>query len=71
MSNTQNIYLNDTLIGSMSAYTALPSVMCPSCGNKLHRLFNTQSEWKYVCEHESLLVDPNGSKDAQKVNIRA
>lgn len=55
----------------MSAYTALPSVLCPSCGNKLHRLFNTQSDWKYVCEQEGLLVDPSGAKAAQKASIRA
>ena len=50
--------LNDEIIGQVSAYAALPAVLCPSCGAKLYRLFNTQTQWKFVCMSEKILVAP-------------
>lgn len=50
--------LNDEIIGQVSAYAALPAVLCPSCGAKLYRVFNTQTKWQFACLSEKLLVAP-------------
>ena len=66
---TSRVLLGEDLIGNVSAYTALPAVICPSCSAKLHRIFNTTTEWRYVCQSEHLLIDPTGEKSPVKISI--
>ncbi len=55
---TRRVYINNQLIGSVSDYSALPATLCPSCGSKLHRVYNTDTDWRYFCLQESVLVKP-------------
>ncbi len=61
--SVQSILWGDDVIGNVSAYPALPTALCPGCGSKLYRVYNTQTEWEYLCREEKELVDP---QDAQK-----
>ena len=54
----QNILWGEDVIGNVSAYPALPNTLCPRCGSKLYRVYNTQMAWKYLCKEEKVLVDP-------------
>jgi hypothetical protein len=60
MINTKpiNILWGEDVIGNVSAYPALPSVLCHRCGSKLYRVYNTQTAWGYLCLEEKILVDP-------------
>jgi hypothetical protein len=53
----QNILFGEDVIGNVSAYPALPTILCPDCGSKVHRVYNTQTQWKYICMQEKALVD--------------
>jgi len=46
----QNILWGEDVIGNVSAYPALPTTLCPGCGSKLYRVYNTQTDWKYLCK---------------------
>ncbi len=61
--------IGDEVIGQVSAYSALPAVKCPSCGTKLHRIFNTQTKWEYVCLSEQLLVAPGTDDPPVRVQV--
>jgi hypothetical protein len=61
--------VGDEVIGQVSSYAALPAVACPSCGSKLHRVFNTQTNWKYVCLSENVLVAPGTDDPPVPVTI--
>jgi len=37
----QNILLGEVVIGNVSTYPALPTILCPDCGSKLRRAYNT------------------------------
>jgi hypothetical protein len=54
----QNVLWGEDVIGNVSAYPALPNALCPRCGSKLYRVYNTQTAWKYLCKEEKVLVDP-------------
>ena len=61
--------LEEDIIGNISAYAALPAVPCPSCGTKLHRIYNTQTKWEYVCLSEKLLVAPGTDDPPIRVQV--
>jgi hypothetical protein len=61
--------LGDKIIGNVSSYAALPSVKCPSCGSKLHRVYNTQTKWAFVCLSEKLLVAPGTDDPPVQVQV--
>lgn len=61
--------LNDEIIGQVSAYAALPAVLCPNCGAKLYRVFNTQTKWQFVCLSEKLLVAPGTDDPPVRVEV--
>ena len=63
-----NVYLGNEFIGNASNYTAIPAVMCPKCGARLHQLFNTTSTWKFICMDENLLVIPGS--DIEPVSVK-
>lgn len=70
MNNQSKIaVLGDEVIGQVSSYAALPSVQCPSCGSKLHRVFNTQTKWEYICVSEKLLVAPGTDDPPVRVAV--
>lgn len=70
MSKTpQNILWGEDVIGSVSAYPALPNTLCPSCGSKLYRVYNTQTEWEYLCKKEKALVDPEDVQQTLQIEI--
>ena len=48
----QDILWGEDVIGNVSAYPALPTALCPGCGSKLYRVYNTQIDWKYLCKEE-------------------
>jgi hypothetical protein len=61
---------DDQMIGQISAYSALPAVKCPNCGAKLHRVYNTPTQWEYICLDESLLVAPGTDDPPVKVMVK-
>jgi hypothetical protein len=70
MNNQQQVVLLDEeIVGQVSAYAALPTVKCPSCGTKLHRVFNTTTRWEYVCLSERLLVAPGTDDPPVRVTV--
>lgn len=70
MSRTpQNILWGEDVIGNVSAYPALPDILCPRCGSKLYRVYNTQTEWEYLCKKEKVLVDPKDVHQTLQIEI--
>jgi hypothetical protein len=65
----QNILWGEDVIGNVSAYPALPTALCPRCGSKLYRVYNTQIDWKYLCKEEMVLVDPEAAHETLQVEI--
>ena len=65
----QDILWGEDVIGNVSAYPALPTALCPGCGSKLYRVYNTQTEWKYMCKEEKILVDPEDIQQTLQVEI--
>jgi hypothetical protein len=63
------ILWGDDVIGNISAYPALPKTPCHSCGSQLYRVYNTQTEWKYLCMEEKLLVDPDNPNETLSVEV--
>lgn len=61
--------IGDEIIGQVSSYAALPAVKCPTCGNKLHRIFNTTTKWQYVCLSENILVAPGTDDPVVPVTV--
>ena len=59
----------ENVIGNVSVYPALPTVVCHRCGSKLHRVYNTQTEWGYLCLEEKLLVDPENQKQMLEIEV--
>lgn len=59
----------ENVIGNVSVYPALPNVVCHRCGSKLHRVYNTQTEWGYLCLEEKLLVDPENQKQMLEIEV--
>jgi hypothetical protein len=59
----------EDVIGNVSAYPALPTVVCHRCGSKLHRVYNTRTEWGYLCLEEKLLVDPENQKQTLEIEV--
>ena len=64
-----NVLWGEDVIGNVSAYTALPTVLCSRCGSKLHRVYNTQTEWGYLCLEEKILVDPENANQALEIEV--
>ncbi len=64
----KSAFLDDKRVGEVSAYSAMPAVECPSCGERLHRIFNTDTQWEYICVSEKLLVTPG--KDDPPVRVK-
>lgn len=70
MSNlAQSILWGEDVIGNVSAYPALPTALCPGCGSKLYRVYNTKTDWEYLCKEEKALVDPEGAQPMLQVEI--
>jgi hypothetical protein len=69
MSNQNRVLIEDEFIGNVSAYAALPAVKCPSCGNKLHRVYNTQTKWQFVCLQENVLVAPGTDDPPVRITV--
>lgn len=70
MSNlAQSILWGEDVIGNVSAYPALPTALCPGCGSKLYRVYNTQTEWEYLCREEKALVNPENIQQMLQVEI--
>jgi hypothetical protein len=65
----QNVLFGEDVIGNVSAYPALPNVLCPDCGSKLHRVYNTQTRWKFMCMKERKLVDLENSHQLLEVEV--
>ena len=65
----QNILWGEDVIGNVSAYTVLPTALCPGCGSMLYRVYNTQTAWKYLCREEKVLVDPEDVLQTLRVEI--
>ena len=65
----QNILWGEDVIGNVSAYPALPTALCPGCGSKLYRVYNTQTAWKHLCKEEKVLVDPEDGLQTLQVEI--
>lgn len=65
----QYILWGEDVIGNVSAYPALPTTLCPGCGSKLYRVYNTQTEWKYLCKEEQVLVDTEDAQQTLLVQI--
>ena len=65
----QNILWGEDVIGNVSAYPALPTILCPGCRSELYRVYNTQTAWKYLCKEEKVLVDPEDVLQALQVEI--
>ena len=65
----QYILWGEDVIGNVSAYPALPTTPCPGCGSKLYRVYNTQTDWKYLCNEEKILVDPEDVQQTLQVEI--
>ncbi len=61
------ILVDDVFIGNASTFSTMPSVLCPNCGARLHRVYNTQSDWKYICMAEKKLIDIESNKQPVKV----
>ena len=59
----------ENVIGNVSVYPALPNVVCHRCGSKLHRVYNTQTDWKYLCKEEKILVDLEDIQQTLQVEI--
>jgi hypothetical protein len=68
-SRPKNILWGTDVIGNVSAYPALPSVECHRCGSKLHRVYNTQTEWGYLCLEEKILVDPEDQHQILEIEV--
>lgn len=64
-----NILWGENVIGNVSVYPALPTVVCHRCGSKLYRVYNTQTEWDYLCLEEKLLVDPENQKQMLEIEV--
>lgn len=71
MINTKpkNILWGEDVIGNVSAYSALPSVLCYRCGSKLHRVYNTQTDWSYICLQEKILIDPENQNQVLEIEV--
>jgi uncharacterized protein (DUF983 family) len=65
----QDILWGEDVIGNVSAYPAFPTTLCPGCGSKLYRVYNTQIDWKYLCKEEMVLVDPEDVQQTLQVEI--
>jgi hypothetical protein len=65
----QNILFVDDVIGNVSAYPALLTILCQSCGSRLYRVYNTQTQWKYMCLKEKTLVDPENTHRTLQVEV--
>jgi hypothetical protein len=64
-----NVLWGEDVIGNVSAYPALPTVLCYRCGSKLHRVYNTQTEWSYLCLEEKILVDPENQNQTLEIEV--
>ena len=64
-----SILWGENVIGNVSVYPALPTVVCHRCGSKLYRVYNTQTEWDYLCLEEKLLVDPENQKQMLEIEV--
>jgi hypothetical protein len=65
----KNILWGEDVIGNVSAYPALPAVRCLRCGSQLHRVYNTQLEWKYLCLEEKILVDAENQNQTLEIEL--
>lgn len=65
----KDILLGKDMIGNVSTYAALPTTLCPNCGSKLHRVYNSQTQWKYLCIKERILVDLENAQNSLQVKI--
>ena len=65
----KNILWGEDVIGNVSAYPAIPTVLCYRCGAKLHRVYNTQTEWHYLCLDEKILVDPENQNQMLEIEV--
>lgn len=65
----KNILWGEDVIGNVSAYPALPTVHCFRCGSKLYRVYNTQTEWGYLCLEERILVDPENRNQTLEIEL--
>lgn len=65
----EDILWGEDVIGNVSAYPALPTALCPGCGSKLYRVYNTQTAWKYLCKEQKILVDLEDAQQTLQVEI--
>jgi hypothetical protein len=65
----QNILWGEDVIGNVSAYPALPTILCPGCRSELYRVYNTQTDWRYLCMKEMALVDPENVNQTLQIEI--
>lgn len=66
----QSVVLDGQSVGSVGQYAAHPPVYCPDCGSKLYRIFNANTEWKFVCLNENKLVAPGTDNQPVPVSIQ-
>ena len=59
----------EDVIGNVSAYPALPTVFCHRCGSKLHRVYNTQTDWGYLCLEDKILVNPEDQGQTLEIEV--
>lgn len=70
MSNSpKNVVWGEDVIGNVSHYPAIPTVLCSRCGSKLYRVYNTQTEWNYLCLEEKILIDPENREQTLEVDV--
>lgn len=66
---TKTILWGEDVLGNASAYPALPTVLCYRCGSKLYRVYNTQTDWGYLCLEEKILVDPENESQTLEIEL--
>lgn len=65
----QYILFGEDVIGNVSAYPAYPPIHCVGCGSELYRVYNSDTQWKYVCLKEKLLVVPENQFRTLEIEI--
>lgn len=65
----KEILWGDDVIANVSGYPALPTVLCYRCGSQLHRVYNTQTEWNYVCLEEKILINPENQGQILEIEL--
>lgn len=65
----ENILWGEDIIGNVGPSPAFPVVLCPRCGSNLYNVYNIQTDWKFLCMKEMMLVDPEKPGDTLQVEV--